>query len=764
MTQIIANIGGLDDMNINRTNRVNKLFKGIAFVFLTVVLQQCTSNERLISEDEDNVIIRNGQGIEFVLIKDGFRYGFRESNGTFLVPAHPVSGLLAGSPENLSPAKSTKYIGVNNNINSFKVVLENNKEIILRLKLENKQARFELENPDDKPIAMALRTAGVSPGYGLGDVLTNWWQRLPENKGKFQTEITGFTNNDYNSSNGYASRMVSNFAIYPMNQFGLINIDSGAKIVVSTKDEIIQGSRHTKKIASFYYFFGNPRSIYSGFLTARNENGFPVMKPDYEFYGVGWEAWGALAWNTSAETVKADIDHYLNLGYPLKWMVIGSGFWPQTDEKYKSTTSFGMWDKTKYPNPKEFKQYFKEKGLKFFIGLRIAFIHNGPFTKEGLENGYFLKEDGAAKEYKIGFPKDLVYLLDVHNEEAVKWYVNLCDKWQVDGFKEDVYSYGAYSFPDDKIDAVNVALKKKGYQIMIRNSYLTSPGELHRIEDFNYDMNQDRGPVNSLTLAYSGFPLTYMDIIGGLFGGRDFDGKVSSEIKTYLMRNARTAALHSAMSMGKGPWNYNDRQVSEVMLDCALLHARLHPYIYSNAIKFYHDGYPHTMTPLPVAYPNDINVHGRENYKERGYQWMIGDALLAYPLYGDDYETAQTRNVYLPEGKWIDYDTGKEYYGPLLLNDFEISVDKTPLFVGGTGIVIEEIEGELKGRIYPVTNKTQTVFYGKDGETQSEISIENPDWENLEIFDLTADKKVIHEKIRHAIQFDFIEGHNYHIK
>ena len=83
-------------------------------------------------------------------------------------------------------------------------------------------------------------------------------QRLPENKGKFQTEITGFVNYDYNSSNG-SSRLVSNFAIYPINQFALINIDPGSKIVVNTKDEIIQGSRHTKKIDSFYYFFGNPK-------------------------------------------------------------------------------------------------------------------------------------------------------------------------------------------------------------------------------------------------------------------------------------------------------------------------------------------------------------------------------------------------------------------------------------------------------------------------------------------------------------------------
>ena len=331
----------------------------------------------------------------------------------------------------------------------------------------------------------------------------------------------------------------------------------------------------------------------------------------------------------------------------------------------------------------------------------------------------------------------------------------------MDGFKEDIFSYGAYSFRDDKIDPVNIALKEKGYQIMIRNSYLTSPGELHRIEDFNYDMNQDRGPVNTLTLSYSGFPLTYIDIIGGQFGGQEFDGAVSNRIKIYLMRNARMASLHSSMSMGKGPWHYNDSQVSEVLLESALLHARLHPYFYSNAIRFYHDGYPHTMTPLPIAFPDDLNVHGRENYKIRGFQWMIGDALMACPLYGEDYETATSRDVYLPEGKWMDYDTGEEYTGPLTLEDFEIPVSKTPLFVGGTGIVIEEVDDVLKCRVYPLNNKAQTVFYGKDGESKSLIVIDKSGWEDIEIIDLTTDRKIAFKKKRFAFEFDLIAGHNY---
>jgi len=76
--------------------------------------------------------------------------------------------------------------------------------------------------------------------------------------------------------------------------------------------------------------------------------------------------------------------------------------------------------------------------------------------------------------------------------------------------------------------------------------------------------------------------MTYMDIVGGLFGGQDFDGDVSPRIKTYMMRNARIASVHPSMSLGKGPWHFNDERVSAVVLASAQLHDRLHPlFLYS---------------------------------------------------------------------------------------------------------------------------------------------------------------------------------------
>jgi alpha-glucosidase (family GH31 glycosyl hydrolase) len=373
-------------------------------------------------------------------------------------------------------------------------------------------------------------------------------------------------------------------------------------------------------------------------------------------------------------------------------------------------------------------------------------------------------ENEGPKIFKIGFPKSPIYILDAHNPEAVAWYVDLCDRWGVDGFKEDIFGYGKYLLRDDKLNPVNEALKKKGYLMMLRNNYLGSPGSMHRIEDFNYDQDQDRGAINTLIYPYCGLPFSYPDIIGGLFGGRKFDGDVSPRIKKYMMRNAMWASVHPTMAMGKGPWHFKDAQVDSVILKAALLHDRLHPYLYSQAIRFYHDGFPWSMMPLPLVYPDDPEVHGRENNVDRGYQWMIGDALLATPLYGEDYETADTRNVYLPKGIWMDYESGKIYEGPVMLENFELAMEKTPLFVGGTGIVVEKGLNGLNARIYPVTQSSSTVFYDKDGETKNTISIENPDWEKPVVVDQTNGLELKYLKSRHAWEFEMVPGHNYLIK
>lgn len=679
-------------------------------------------------------------------------------DGEILLQNHPRSGLVLLQ----SAVTDSRLISKNDKRAKFEVVNDIGVKAIVNFSLFDHYFKISVSYKDSHEIkgSIVARTGGLSPAYGLADHAA---YRKP-----YSTEITGFKSNYFGAlSDDHSSRLVSNFVIFPKQGFACINIEPHKKIVKVTKSVLAQGSYYANEMPALYYFIGSVKQIYLDYLKVRNEEGYKVYKPKYAWFGVGWEAFGALGWHTNHETVTEDVDHYLQLGFPLSWMVVGSGFWPD-DPKDFATTSFGMWDKNKYPDPKKFIDHFHQEGLKFILGLRIAFIPNGPFTKEGIEKGYFIEKDGLPRLFKVGFPKPDCYFLDASNPEAVEWYISLCDKWKaygVDGYKEDLYGYEITGLPDDKLDPVNEALMDQGVYVMGRNGYVGSPMDISRYNDFNYNQNQDRGPVNGLAYAYSGFPYVYPDIIGGTgLTNKQFGEIEKQKIGKYLMREAQYAAVNPSLSFGFGPWNLDDQQVVDVCRSAAQLHDRLHAYIYSAAIRTYLTGFPYTMTPLPLAYPYDTATYYRENEKVRGYQWLIGDALIAVPLYGNDYATSNTRDIYLPEGKWIDYDNGRVYQGPTTLKNFIIPVDKTPLFVGGTGFVVEKINEKLYGRIYPVGFEGETVFYDKDGKTKSVITIKNFKDKTPSVQDQTTGKNIPVRLNKFAWQFEFIPGHHYLIQ
>ncbi len=729
-----------------------------------------------VREQGDTVVITT-KYYTFHIQKKGFRYAFRQPNGKVIAAAHPVSGVQIGQ-EGQPPADvtETRLIKQEKDQVQFAVATKTGIKATVVLWPQTHTLKMQVSPEAEGQYTILGRTSGISPAYGLADHAA-----FGGDKGiRPKVELTGFKTDTLRGH-----RMVSNFAIFPQQGFAEVNIEPRDKVVRFTPEENVQGSIRVRSMPSLYYFVGTPRQIYQAFLAVRNSEGFTVYSPKYAWFGVGWEAFGALAWQTNQKTVTENMNKYLALGFPLKWMVVGSGFWPsgkgEFDEhgtpygseatseeakKLQATTSFGMWDKRLYPDPKGMIDYFHSKGLIFTIGLRIGFIPGGPFTDQGLHKDYFIKDEaGKPRLFTVGFPRVPVYLLNTQQPEAINWYVQLCQKWLdygIDGFKEDLFGYSQW-LPDDLIDPVNRALMDRQVYIMGRNNYLGSPADIHRYDDFNYNQPQDRGPINGLAYAYSGFPYVYPDIIGGtgLATGR-FGDEPKNKLRTYLLRYAQYAAVHPSMAFGYGPWNFDEEAV-RITLEAARLHDRLQPYIYSNALQAYQTGFPYPMTPLPLAYPDDENVYGLADTTRRSYQWLIGESLMATPLYGADYATATTRDVYLPEGQWMDYDNGEVYEGPTTLKDFPLPVGKTPLFVGGKGIVIEQ-EEQLKVRLYPVARQAEMVFYDRDGKTKSQIKIADPDWKSPKITDETTGKPVSGRWQRHAYEFVLVPGHHYRVE
>jgi alpha-D-xyloside xylohydrolase len=102
----------------------------------------------------------------------------------------------------------------------------------------------------------------------------------------------------------------------------------------------------------------------------------------------------------------------------------------------------------------------------------------------------------------------------------------------------------------------------------------------------------------------------------------------------------------------KEPWNYGDAFMNQFRAEDELKY-KLMPYIYAQAKDCSERGLP-MVRALLVEFPEDP---GSWNVDD---EYLFGSSLLVAPLLREN-ETG--RDVYLPPGTWIDYQTGNTYSG-----------------------------------------------------------------------------------------------------
>jgi alpha-D-xyloside xylohydrolase len=99
------------------------------------------------------------------------------------------------------------------------------------------------------------------------------------------------------------------------------------------------------------------------------------------------------------------------------------------------------------------------------------------------------------------------------------------------------------------------------------------------------------------------------------------------------------------------PWEYDEALVEDFRRAVELKYS-LMPYIYAQAVDSSAHGYP-MLRALFFEYPDDPGSWLVDD------EYMLGSDLLVAPM----IEERSDRNVYLPPGAWIDYQTGKIYRG-----------------------------------------------------------------------------------------------------
>ena len=610
-----------------------------------------------------------------IIHRDGFRFGFERSDAPDIDP-HPDHGL---SVDDQPAAHVERQSTDDGDTLRFDVATTAGDQVTVTLAFRENAVRVGLA--PDRQSAVDLQVGGMAPAFGLGD----------EAYDAEGPNLAGETVTVSSQNSDGAKRFLSTFAVFPSHCFGgAVFWPYATDIGLTARGYSIQPTAVTGE-ANAYYFLGSLEEVYGEYKHARTQEGFPGVPPKARALDLGFETWDLLGWTADQAITRGAAEQWLDHGYPLSWLVTGSGFWAEGG----TTTSFGRFNDEEWPNPAQFGDFTDERDIDWLIGLRTTFVteesteyDEGPFTDELLEGGYELETQdgepfvGGFDTWQPGGPN---YLLDGERDGAADWYLSLYDEWGVDGVKEDT----GMSHP--KVDVYNApirAIAKAGDVSMARCGAWSMPGTIHRSNDIFEASNMAR--VARVFLAYgaSAVPNNYTDSVG--FGSMD-DPRGA-------LRHGWLEATTAGISVSDTPWWHewsdDDRAAFKKLIDWRLA---LTPYFFDAAVRSHTSGYPFTCTPLPIAYPDDERTHDLPS--EAGiYEWLIGDSLLASPpMYApstddDDSESDRT-DVYLPAGEWMSFESGTRHEGEQLLEDVRMPTTRPPVFVGGSGVVIERTEG-----------------------------------------------------------------------
>ena len=205
--------------------------------------------------------------------------------------------------------------------------------------------------------------------------------------------------------------------------------------------------------------------------------------------------------------------------------------------------------------------------------------------------------------------------------------------------------------------------------------------------------------------------------IGGYTGGREDSELYLRYVELGCFSPIFRIHVDGGRYYKREPWRWNI-DTSEIVKYYMQLRHRLVPYIYSFAYKYYNEGTP-LITPL---YYNNKEMFYDLLYRN---EYFFGSELLVSPL-TDKKDIVMNRVVhklFLPEGLWYDFKTGKKFPGGRSYVSFFKDEDY-PVFAKSGAIIPMDINinndlslpTDLEIQIFPGCSNSFTL-YEDDGIT-----------------------------------------------
>jgi alpha-D-xyloside xylohydrolase len=395
-----------------------------------------------------------------------------------------------------------------------------------------------------------------------------------------------------------------------------------------------------------FIFLGEPKDILSEYTALTGRSPVPPL------WSFGF--WMSRITYNSEEQVRAVAQQLRAHNIPADVIHLDTG-WFETDWRndYRFSTS-------RFHDPAKMIADLKQEGFHISLWQYPYFSSKNDLWKEIVSKGYEIKNEGGQLPFEDA-------VLDMSNPEAVHWYQGkLRDllKLGVGAIKVDFgegapltgqyhsgmsgwYEHNLYPLRYNKAVA-EVTKEVTGENVIwARSAWAGSQRyPLHWGGDAeNTDSAMAAELRGGLSFGLSGFTYWSHDVGG-------FVQRAPRDLyRRWMAWGVLTSHTRAHGAPPREPWEY-DAALNEDFQRALGLRYSLMPYIYAQAKDSSTRGFP-MIRPLFFEYPRDP---GSWNIDD---EYMFGSDLLVAPM----FESGAQRKVYLPPGKWIDYQSGRVYDG-----------------------------------------------------------------------------------------------------
>jgi alpha-glucosidase len=393
-------------------------------------------------------------------------------------------------------------------------------------------------------------------------------------------------------------------------------------------------------------------------------------------------------------------------------------------------------DPLNWPDPKEMIARLKQQGFRTMLIEEPYLTLRSRNYMEAQTNGFLARHfDGSP--YSFDFWPGESALIDFSNPAARSWWTakhRSLIEMDVDGWWTDL-NEPAKHFPDMAhhggsaaavhnstalftqqavYDAHQQYAPDKRIFILSRSGFAGSQRYGAALWSGDVDMTfaaLRKQLAVALNVGLAGIPLWGSDI-----GGFGFEGKCTAELYARWFQFGAFCPLfrpHGDQRELREPWQFG-REVEDICRKYLRLRYRLLPYIYNVLHAACTTGTP-ILRPLLMEFPDDASLYNLSD------QYLFGPDILVAPILD---EGATERNVYLPDGLWIDFWTDDLLRGPGSIT-VQAPLDTIPLFMRQGAVIpmgpdlqysSEHSLDPLTLAIYPGGDRSLTL-YEDDGET-----------------------------------------------